>query len=76
MTIIKHTLVKLTTLIDWFIFEPRRVKFCSHHTGRAASLPQLIADLLELEHTFACSDEYLSLLWVVNPYWQLFSVET
>jgi len=36
----------------------------------------LIADLLYLQHTFACSDEDLIWTWVENPYWQYFCGET
>jgi IS5 family transposase len=36
----------------------------------------LIAGLLYLQHTFACSDEDLLWSWVENPYWQYFCGET
>ena len=73
---LKHPLVKLTELIDWSIFETRWVEFFPSHTGRPASSPRLIAGLLYLQHTFACSDEDLIWTWVENPYWQHFCGET
>ena len=35
----------------------------------------MIAGLLYLQHTFACSDEELIWRWVENPYWQYFCGE-
>lgn len=46
-------------LIDWSVFETRWAEFFPSRTGRLASSPRLIADLLYLQHMFACSDEYL-----------------
>lgn len=36
----------------------------------------MMAGLLYLQHTFACSDEALIWTWVENPYWQHFCGET
>lgn len=44
--------------------------------GRPATPPRLVAGLLYLQHTFACSDEELIRSWVENPYWRLFCGET
>ena len=73
---LKHPLVKLAALIDWSVFETRWAEFFPSRTGRPASSPRLIAGLLYLQHTFACSDEDLIWTWVENPYWQHFCGET
>ena len=73
---LKHPLVKLADLIDWSIFETRWSAFFPSKTGRPATPPRLVAGLLYLQHTFACSDEELIRSWVENPYWQLFCGET
>lgn len=73
---LKHPLVKLAELIDWSVFETRWGEFFPSRTGRPASSPRLIAGLLYLQHTFACSDEDLVWTWVENPYWQHFCGET
>ena len=73
---LKHPLVKLAELIDWSVFETRWAEFFPSRTGRPASAPRLIAGLLYLQHTFACSDEDLIWTWVENPYWQHFCGET
>jgi IS5 family transposase len=73
---LKHPLVKLAELIDWSVFETRWAEFFPSRTGRPASSPRLIAGLLYLQHTFACSDEELIWTWVENPYWQHFCGET
>ena len=72
----KHPLVRLAELIDWSIFETRRSAFFPSKTGRPATPPRLVAGLLYLQHTFACSDEELVWAWVENPYWQHFCGET
>ncbi len=46
------------------------------HLGRPALPPRLIAGLLYLQHTTACSDEELVRSWLGNPYWQYFCGET
>ena len=73
---LKHPLVKLAELIDWSVFETRWAAFFPSRTGRPASSPRMIAGLLYLQHTFACSDEDLVWTWVENPYWQHFCGET
>ena len=72
----KHPLVRLAELIDWSIFETRWSAFFPSKTGRPATPPRLVAGLLYLQHTFACSDEELIWAWVENPYWQHFCGET
>lgn len=72
----KHPLVRLEELIDWSIFETRWSAFFPSKTGRPATPPRLVAGLLYLQHTFACSDEELVWAWVENPYWQHFCGET
>ena len=73
---LKHPLVKLAELIDWSVFEIRWADLFPSSTGRPASSPRLIAGLLYLQHTFACSDEDLIWTWIENPYWQHFCGET
>lgn len=73
---LNHPLVRLADLIDWSVFETRWSAFFPSRTGRPASSPRLIAGLLYLQHTFACSDEELVWAWVENPYWQHFCGET
>ena len=73
---LEHPLAKLAELIDWSVFEMRWAEFFPSKTGRPASSPRLIAGLLYLQHTFACSDEQLIWSWVENPYWQYFCGET
>ena len=73
---LQHPLVKLAELIDWSVFETRWAVFFPSRTGRPASSPRLIAGLLYLQHTFACSDEDLVWTWIENPYWQHFCGET
>ena len=72
----KHPLVRPEELIDWSIFETRWSTFFPSKTGRPATPPHLVAGLLYLQHTFACSDEELVWAWVENPYWQHFCGET
>ena len=72
----RHPLVKLAELIDWSIFETHWSVFFPSKTGRPATPPRLVAGLLYLQHTFACSDEELVSAWVENPYWQHFCGET
>ena len=73
---LKHPLVKLAELIDWSVFESCWTALFPSRTGRPASSPRLIAGLLYLQHTFACSDEDLVWSWAENPYWQYFCGET
>ena len=55
----QHPLVKLAERIDWSVFETRWAVLFPSCIGHPASSPQLIAGLLHLQHTFACSDEDL-----------------
>lgn len=70
-----HPLTKLAELIDWRIFEREWTLLFPSGRGRPATPPRLIAGLLYLQHTFACSDEALIWTWVENPYWQHFCGE-
>ncbi len=72
----RHELVKLATLIDWYVFEREWVGFFPSHTGRPATPPRLVAGLLYLQHVFALSDEAVVARWAENPYWQHFCGET
>lgn len=71
-----HPLVKLADLIDWSAFEREWSTHFPSGRGRPATPPRLVAGLLYLQHTFACSDEALIWTWVENPYWQHFCGET
>ena len=71
----QHPLVKLVGLIDWRVFEREWAGYFPATVGRPALPPRLIAGLLYLQHTFACSDEMLLDRWVENPYWQYFCGE-
>lgn len=71
-----HPLVKLAELIEWSVFEEKWAALFPSGRGRPATPPRLIAGLLYLQHTFACSDEALIWTWVENPYWQHFCGET
>lgn len=70
-----HPLTKLAGLIDWRIFEREWTLLFPSGRGRPSTPPRLIAGLLYLQHTFACSDEALIWTWVENPYWQHFCGE-
>ena len=72
---LEHSLVKLSALIDWQVFESQWSAYFPSKTGRPATSPRLIAGLLYLQHTFALSDEALIATWVENPYWQYFCGE-
>lgn len=71
-----HPLAKLAELIDWNAFEREWSALFPSGRGRPAAAPRLVAGLLYLQHTFACSDEALIWTWVENPYWQHFCGET
>ena len=47
---LRHNLVKLTSLIDWEVFEREWVGFFPSPTGRPATPPRLVAGLLYLQH--------------------------
>jgi hypothetical protein len=73
---LRHELVKLTTLIDWEVFEREWAGFFPSTTGRPATSPRLVAGLLYLQHAFRLSDEAIVARWVENPYYQHFTGET
>ena len=72
----KHPLVKLAEWIDWLVFETRWSALFTATTGRPATSPHMIAGLLYVQHTFACSDDDPIRTWIENPYWQHFCGET
>ena len=76
MVDVRHPLVQLSEWIDWKVFEQRWSGYFPAHRGRPALAPRLIAGLLYLQHTTACSDEELVRNWLENPYWQYFCGET
>ena len=73
---LRHELVKLTSLIDWEVFEREWAGFFPSATGRPATVPRLVAGLLYLQYAFRLSDEAIVARWVENPYHQHFTGET
>lgn len=73
---LRHELVKLTSLIDWEVFEREWAGFFPSATGRPATPPRLVAGLLYLQHAYRLSDEAVVARWVENPYYQHFTGET
>ena len=71
----RHGLVRLEALIDWDFFEAEWAGFFPSHTGRPATSPRLVVELLYLQHAYALSDEAIVARWSENPYWQHFCVE-
>ncbi len=76
MVDVRHPLVQLSELIDWKVFEQAWSGHFPARLGRPALPPRLIAGLLYLQHTTACSDEELVRSWLENPYWQYFCGES
>lgn len=73
---LRHELVKLTSLIDWEVFEREWAGFFPSTTGRPATPARLVAGLLYLQHAYRLSDEAIVARWVENPYYQHFTGET
>ena len=73
---LRHELVKLTSLIDWEVFEREWAGFFPSATGRPAIPPRLVAGLLYLQHACRLSDEAILARWVENPYYQHLTGET
>ncbi len=73
---LRHELVKLTSLIDWEVFEREWAGFFPSATGRPAIPPRLVAGLLYLQHAYRLSDEAIVARWVENTYYQHFTGET
>lgn len=72
----RHSLIRLSGLMDWEQIEQH---FASHFTsgrGRPALPPRLVAGLLYLQHVNDASDEAVVNTWLENPYWQFFCGET
>jgi IS5 family transposase len=71
-----HSLVKLSQLIDWSVFEREWAGYFPSKRGRPATPARMVAGLLYLQHIFDYSDELLVETWVENPYWQYFCGES
>jgi IS5 family transposase len=72
---VKHSLVRLTGLIDWARPGAMSERFV-FRAGQPATSPGLITDLLYLQHASELSDEEVVWQWAENPYWQVFTGET
>ena len=68
--------MKLTSLIDWEVFEREWAGFFALATGRPAIPPSLVTGMLYLQHAYRLSDEAIVARWVENPYYQHLTGET
>ncbi|KKB63744.1 transposase [Robbsia andropogonis] len=73
---LKHSLVKLSDLIEWERLSVAMSASFASSRGQPASSPRLIAGLLYLQHAFDWSDEDVVWQWIENPYGQVFTGET
>ena len=69
---LRHELVKLSEVIDWFSLNQEFAGFYSDVKGRVAKPIRLMAGLILLQHTYDLSDEEIVKRWSENPYWQYF----
>jgi len=65
----KHPLVLLSHKIEWSVFETQWAGYFPSEKGRPTLPSRLVAGILYLQHTFACSDEAVVHTWLENPYW-------
>lgn len=72
----QHPLVLMAARVDWAGVEALGRSLFKSRTGRPATAPRLMAGLLYLQHLFGLSNEEVVLMWVENPYWQVFCGET
>ena len=69
----RHSLVKLSTAVDWDELDKKfGATFCEDN-GRPGILTRLMTALHYLKFTYNLSDEAVVNGWVENPYWQYFS---
>ena len=73
---LRHELAKLTSLIDWEVFEREWAGFFTSSTGWLATPPRLVAGLIYLQRAYRSPDEVIVARWVENPYYQHFTGET
>lgn len=67
----RHSLLQLSSLIDWGRLEEESASFFSED-GAPAKPVRLVAGIFMLQHMSGLSDEEVVRVWVENPYWQLF----
>lgn len=72
----QHPLVLMAARVDWAGVEALGRSLFKSRMGRPATAPRLMAGLLYLQHLFGLSNEEVVLMWVENPYWQVFCGET
>lgn len=72
----QHPLVLMAARVDWASVDALGRSLFKSRTGRPATAPRLMAGLLYLQHLFGLSNEDVVLMWVENPYWQVFCGET
>jgi IS5 family transposase len=68
-----HSLIKLSTAVDWATLDNAFGASYCPDTGRPAISTRLMVALHYLKYTHNLSDESVVAGWVENPYWQYFS---
>ena len=71
-----HELVRLSSLIDWSVFDDRFGTLYHADRGSPGKPTRLMVGLLYLKHIHRLSDEQLVHGWLENPYWQYFCGES
>ena len=72
---LKHSLCKLSSIIDWEKMEEKFSLFYSPDMGRPGKSVRLMVGLHYLKYTYNVSDENVVQCWLENPYWQYFTGE-
>lgn len=67
-----HQLIKLSSAIDWSVFETEFGPLYCEGQGRPAKPIRLMVGLHYLKHAFCESDESVVERFIENPYWQYF----
>ena len=73
---LNHELVRLSSLIDWTVFDDRFGSLYHANKGSPGKPTRLMVGLLYLKHIHKLSDEQLVRGWLENPYWQYFCGES
>ena len=73
---LSHELVRLSSLIDWSVFDDRFGTLYHADRGCPGKPTRLMVGLLYLKHIHKLSDEQLVHGWLENPYWQYFCGES
>jgi IS5 family transposase len=69
----KHSLIKLSSVVDWERLDELFGETYCPDNGRPAVSTRLMVALHYLKYTHDLSDESVLLGWIENPYWQYFS---